>query len=656
MRFSSFAKSFFVFFAFFCAAVGSIMAADDASIELPSPDKTISVVITAAGKLKYSLCVDGKPVLSESKLGLQFRNGLTFGQNVEVVKAERKSVDSTWENLFGKRRQVRNNYNELRLILREKSTSPNLFEVVFRAFDDGVGFRYVLPKQDGLEQFVLTKELTEFAFAENYSCFVGKQDQGFQGPQEWEFKPGKLSDLKAKSIVGLPLLVQTPTAWVAVLEADLCDWSGMWLAGADDKNEIAKNGVTVGVKLAPRRDGQGLVKAQAPQASPWRTLMIGRQPGRLVESDLVANLSEPCKLKDVSWIRPGKMAWDHWWSGDVKMDTATLKQYIQLAADMGWPYQLIDWQWYGDYNKPNSDITKVNPDVDMDEVRRFAAEKGVKLWVWLYWTDVDRNDAYIKAFDLYKQWGIVGVKIDFMDRDDQEMVDWYEKITLAAAERQLMVNFHGAFKTSGFNRTYPNQITREGVLGNEYNRFSKSVTPAHKVMLPFTRYLAGPADFTPGGFLNRQPEKFKVDVKAAQTQGTRAAELALFVLYDSPICCVCDHPSHYRNQPGVDFLKVVPTVWDDTRVLEAEVGKYLVLARRSGNEWYIGALTDGNARDFEVKLNFLGEKSRKARIWKDAADSQTAPERLETEDRDVSASDILKLHLASGGGCVARIQ
>ncbi|HYG35301.1 MAG TPA: glycoside hydrolase family 97 catalytic domain-containing protein, partial [Clostridia bacterium] len=384
--------------------------------------------------------------------------------------------------------------------------------------------------------------------------------------------------------------------------------------------------------------------------SPWRVLIIGREPGRLIESDLVLNLSTPCQLADSSWVKPGKMAWDHWWSGDVRMDTSTLKDYIQLAADMGWPYQLIDWQWYGEFNKPNSDITKVNPAVDMEEVRKFAKEKGVKLWLWLYWSDVDRNDAYKKAFALYKDWGMVGVKIDFMDRDDQEMVNWYEKITKAAAEHKLMVNFHGAFKTSGFNRTYPNQITREGILGNEYNRWSKSVTPEHKLMLPFTRFLAGPGDYTPGGFLNRQPDQFKADGKRAQVQGTRAAELALFVAYDSPLCCVCDHPSHYSGQPGAGFLKVVPTVWDETRVLQGEPGKLLLIARRSGEDWFIAGLTDSNARTMAVPLDFLKRGRWDLRLWKDAGDSNVNAEHIATEERLVQANEALSIHLAPAGG------
>ena len=617
---------------------------------LRSPDDKLSLTIDSRGPLQYRFSVDGRPVLLPSRLGLEFQNGLTLGLQSSVMKVDRHQHDSSWENRFGKRRSVRDHYRELRLRLHENSGQGQDFELVFRAYNDGIAFRYVLP---GTGPFVLVRELTEFAFAEDAACYAGQQEKGFLGPQEWEFKPGRLADIKTESIIGLPLLVQSPAAWVALTESDLRDWSGLWLGGVPVTGDRA--GVTLQAKLAPRLDQQGLVRASLPHQSPWRVLMVGRQPGRLIESDLVSNLAKPCELPDASWIKPGMMAWDHWWSGDVKMDTPTLKQYIQLAADMGWPYQLVDWQWYGPFNKPTAEITKVNPDVDMDEVRRFAKEKGVRLWLWLYWSDADRTEAYQQAFALYEQWGIAGVKIDFMDRDDQEMVNWYEKLTRAAAEHHLMINFHGAFKPTGLNRTLPNQVTREGVLGNEYNRWSKRITPEHKLTLPFTRFLAGPADFTPGGFLNRQPDRFKADGKAAEVQGTRAAELALFVAYDSPICCACDHPSHYQNQPGTDFLKVVPTVWDETRVLDAAVAQHLVMARRAGNAWFLAALTDRNPRQLPVKLDFLGPGRWKMRVWQDAPESGTEAERLEIQDRIVTAADTLSPKLAPAGGWVARL-
>lgn len=634
----------------FCSVLAQNASAQE-PVTLRSPDGTIEVTINAKGPLSYSVQIDNQAIVTNSKLGLELRDGPQFGSDIKLLRVEHGHANQTWQNRWGKRSQVRDQYNEVRLVVAENASPAPNFQLIFRAYNDGVAFRYVLPAQPRLASFILQREATEFAFAGDYPCFAGQQENGFHGAQEWEFKPMHLSDFKPESIVGLPLLVQTPAAWVALTESDLRDWAGMWLGQAP--GPASSGGTVLTAKLAPRLDGQGLVKAAAPHSSPWRVLMIGRQPGRLIESDLVLNLSTPCQLADTSWVQPGKMAWDHWWSGDVKMDTSTIEDYIQLAAEMGWPYQLIDWQWYGPFNKPDSDITKVNSAVDMDEVRKFAKKKGVRLWLWLYHSDVDRNDAYQKAFTLYEQWEISGIKIDFMDRDDQDMVNWYEKITRAAAEHHLMVNFHGAFKTSGFNRTFPNQITREGVLGNEYNRWSRRVTPEHKLTLPFTRFLSGPADFTPGGFLNRQPGQFKPDPKAAEVQGTRAAELALFVAYDSPLCCVCDHPSHYEGQPGTGFLKIVPTVWDDTRVLEGEIARHLLIARRSNQDWFLAGLTDSHARTNTFKLDFLKKGRWRMRLWKDAADADVNAEHLETEERLVSPADSVTVNLAPAGGFVA---
>lgn len=652
------------------AAVAIVAAAADSPtpatepVRVQSPDGTIEATIQVDGPLRYSVTVDGQPIISDARLGLKLREGTTLGADVELSNSASRGEDSTWENPLGKQREVRNRYREATLLLSERSAKKRTFQLIVRVFDDGVAFRYVMISQPGMRDFVLEQELTEFRFPADATCYAGEHEKGMRSSQEWEFRAQRLSEIAPSAVKGLPVLVETPAAWVAIAEADLLDWSGMWIAGKPPEEvgetDLATNpaseepspAVTLVAMLAPRLDGEGLVKSDTPHHSSWRVLMIGRQPGRLIESDIIRNLSTPSKLADSSWVKPGMMAWDHWWSGDTIMDTATIKSYIQLAADMGWEYQLIDWQWYGTPEQEDADITQVIPALDMEEVRRFAEERGVRLWLWLHWTDVDRDDAYKKAFPLYEKWGIAGVKIDFMDRDDQEMVAWYEKITAAAAEHKLMVNFHGAFKTSGFDRTYPNQVTREGILGNEYNKWSERVTPEHKLTLPFTRYLEGPADFTPGGFLNRQPAQFKTNVKPTQVQGTRAGELALFVCYDSPVCCVCEHPDNLRDQPGAEFLKIVPTVWDETRVLDGAVGEQLVMARRSGDEWYLGAMTNRRPREIPVKLDFLDRGRWKLKLWHDADDSSENSEHSAVDETLVSAGDTITLKLAPAGGCV----
>lgn len=625
-------------------------------VSVDSPDGSIVMTIRGNGPLTYTVSVDGKPVMAESRLGLEFRDGVVLGANVRLMKATRSRVDMTWENRLGKRRVVRDCHNELRVSLEEQSGRP--FELVVRAFDDGIGFRYVLPSLPSLrtQDFAIAEELTRFSFPENHTCYAGENENtgkagnpiGFVGSQESEYKPMRLADLPTDRVRMTPLLVKTPAAWVAITESDLYDWAGMWVSRVASSGDAT--GVTLAARLSPRPDGQGLVKSTFPRQSPWRTLLIAREPGRLVESDLVLNLASPCVLADTSWVKPGVSSWD-WWSQVAPPSTATFKELIQFSADMGWAYTLLDAGW-----SARNNILQGSPAVDIEGLLAFAKERNVRLWLWLHWTSVDRNDAYKEAFPLYEKWGIAGVKIDFMNRDDQEMVNWYEKIARAAAEHRLMVNFHGAFKPTGMIRTYPNQITREGILGNEYNRWSARVTAEHKTTLPFTRLVAGPADFTPGGFLNRPPDQFKFNVRPTQVQGTRCAELALFVCLESPVINACDYPSHYRDQPGLDFLKIVPTVWDDTRVLDAAVGEHVVIVRRNGGRWFLGALTDSDSRDIPVKLDFLGAGSWTLKLWKDAPDSDTEGEHLVTEQRAVTAADVLTLHLVRAGGAVASLE
>jgi alpha-glucosidase len=613
--------------------------------------------------------VDGSPILAASKLGLKFKDGLTLGANSRLVNVEREQSDTTREDRLGKRRQVRDHHNELRLFLEELSSANRPFEIIARAFDDGVAFRYVLPAAPSAatQDFVLVEDQTQFAFPENFLCYAGENENtgtssnlvGFVGSQEMNFNPTNLADLPTTTVRGVPLLVRAPAAYVNLAESDLRDWAGMWFSRVETPG---RPGVTVAARLSPRVDGDGLVKSAFPRHSPWRVLMIARQPGKLIESDLINNLASPCELADFSWVKPGMMAWGTWWSGIGRESTETFETFTQFAADMGWPYEL----WEGAFT---SDISVPNPRENLLEMLDFAKARNVRLWVWNHWTWDDTNDAYLHAFPLYEQLGVAGVKIDFLNRDDQDMVNWYEKIAKYGALHHLMIDFHGAMKPTGMIRTFPNQITREGILGNEYNKWSARVTPEHKVTLPFTRLALGPGDFTPGGFLNTPLAQFHPSQRGAdpqagpgratngtEVQGTRCAELALFVCIESPICCVCDYPTHIKDQPGADFLKLVPTVWDDTRVLDADVARHLVMVRRNGDNWFLGALTDRNRRAIPVKLDFLTAGKWTMRLWKDSSDSDVQCQHLDTEERIVTPADELMLSLAPAGGAVAMFQ
>lgn len=638
-------------------------------VSVKSPDGRIEFAVRGNGALVYSVSVDGKPVLAGSRLGLTFKDGLTLGANVRLLKAEQTETDTTWTNPFGNRRVVRDHHREVRLTLEERGTPARVFGLIVRAYDDGVAFRYDLPERSG---FVLTDELTEFRFAGDYRCWAG----GESACAENQYPETKLSAIPGgqpgrpyRSV--LPLVLETPAGYFAVAESDVIDWAGMSLTGTGTS--------AVKVVLDGRADGRGLVVSGTPQVSPWRVLMFGRTAGDLVGSDLIATLATPCRLKDTSWIKPGACAWDAWWTGinpydsnpqhrnvDARGTTPSHKEYIDFAAEMGWPYQLMDWYWYEGmtsymkslHSPPNprrGDFRKPVSEVNIPELMAHAKSKNVRLLIWAHSLDIETFgvEAALKHF---AELGFAGVKIDFLNSQSQETVEWCAKVLATAAKYHLLINFHGTCKPTGLARTYPNFITQEGVLGNEYNKFGEGViTPQHTINLAFTRALLGPMDFTPGGFINRAPKDFKI-TSPTQVKGTRTRQLAMTVIYPSPLLVLCDSPKNYRGQPGVDFLKNIPTVWDDTRVLDGAMGEHLVIARRSGNRWFLGALTDANARDISVKLDFLGKGSWKAKIWKDAPDSDTAAEHLVTEERTVRPADMLDLHLAGSGGAVAVFQ
>jgi alpha-glucosidase len=638
--------------------------------ELRSPDGRIVVTVgikerlepyPAGPRLYYSVAFRGRKVLLDSPLGLDFADASPLARGLVIEKETPKSFDTTWERVAGKSRQVRDHGSELTLDLREASPPGRRLQVIFRAYDDGVAFRYVLPEQAGLGAFRLAAERTEFCFAGNHTAWAAPYGS-FTTHQESEFFRTTLGAITPASIVGLPLLVQVErNAFVAITEADLRDWAGMYLSG----DGAAANALVS--TLSPRPDEPGVaVRANAPHRSPWRVLMIADHPGRLVESNLVVNLATPLQVADTSWIRPGRSAWDRWWSGDwapgadfkVAMNTATMKYFTDLAARMGWEYVLVDWGWYGkitDFETGGDlDCTKPVAEVDVPEIVRYAREKNVRVLLWIFWTHLDRK--LDEALALYEKWGIAGIKVDFMARDDQWMVNWYETVVKKAAAHHLAVDFHGAFKPTGLERAYPNHLTREGVLGNEYNKWSDRVTPEHKVTLPFTRMLAGPMDFTPGGFRHATRATFKAQDSQPMVMGTRAAEVALLVVYESPLQVLCDSPDAYRDQVGASFLKEIPTTWDETRVLAGEVGQHIAVARRSGRRWFLGALSGNEGRTLDVPLAFLGEGPFRARVLADSPEAYVHPELAVGDTRTVRSVGTLTARMAPGGGFVAILE
>ena len=605
---------------------------------LTSPDGRLAVLVSDQGGLHYRLEAAAKPVLVDSRLGLEFKDGTRLGPTATITQTKTARHHGSWENHFGKRREVRDDWRELHLTLREQNRT---FGLIVRAYDDGGAFRYDLPAASGLGHFVLTNELTEFHFASDDRCWFGEESSCAEN----HYPEATLSTIPPGRPNTLPLLVATPAAYVAVTEADLLDWAGMFTTGTGSEN--------VGVKLAPRKDKNGLVVADAPRMSPWRVLMIGRTAAELINSDLIANLATPDRLGNLPWVKPGVCAWDPWWTGvntnlprftgvQARGDTVSEKEFIDFAAELGWPYQLMDWNWY------KSDPTAPEPHMNVPEVLAYARARGVKLFIWMHSRDLTKK-GFEPAFSTMESWGVAGVKVDFMNSDSQETVQWYEDALKAAARHHLMVDFHGAYKPTGLARTYPNFITQEGVLGNEYNKLpGNKCTPLHTVTLPFTRGLLGPMDFTPGGFVNRKPADFKVTYPA-QVMGTRSRQLAMTVIYPSPLLVLCDSPANYRGQPGVEFFRDLPTVWDETAVLNAEVGKSIVIAHRSGDRWYLAAMNGDDAATLDVPLRFLGHKKWDLHQFADQPDGVNY-EAVQESHQTVDAKADLKIQLLPAGG------
>ena len=618
-------------------------------LTVKSPDGKIDVTITNNDNLTYSVSCNGRAIINPSCLGFEFKDELAMTGNFNIVDQSVKNFNESWIPVVkSKHAEIANNYNELQVTLKEKSGLMRQLEFIVRAYNDGAAFRFKLLRSAKVGDRQIIKELTTFTIPGDPKAWIVEYG-GYSSSNESEFIEHPLSYLTENSIAGMPMLMDYGNnCWVAITEAKLENYAAFYIGTNGTSGQLTTKLVPV-----PGETESGVKVRFADEVyTPWRVLMIGENPGKLIESEIIQNLNDPCAIKDPSWIKPGMSAWDNWWSGEVKMEMPVIKQYIDLASSMGWPYMLVDWQWYGKFNSPEADITKWAPQIDMPEIIEYARSKNVKIIVWLYSSDVNRNSAYKKAFPLYEKWGVAGIKIDFMDRDDQQMVNWYHDIIKCAAENHLIVDFHGAYKPDGIIRTWPNMITREGVMGNEYYKFSNKMSPEHNVKLAFTRMLAGQMDYTPGAFLNVTKEQYKNQTPAI-VWNTRAAELSKFVIYESPLTVVCDHPDNILNQPGSDFLKIVPTTWDDIKFISGYPGDYVAIAKRSGNKWFVGAMNNSIGKTVELNLGFLPSGTWEAETWSDTKNSDKEPKELKKVAVAIKSPGTFKVTMAKDGGFVA---
>ena len=585
-----------------------------------SPDGRVRIELSLrkAGETEaaphYRVAFGDREVVGYSRLGIELEGGTALGGPCEIVAVAATTVREEFTQITGKRRAVTSHASEVVVALRETTAHRRTWEVVLRAYDDGAAFRYRVPKQDGWDALAVARERTEFRFPADARAFALPLN-GFSTSYEKRYAVKPVKALPTDWLLGLPLLLECPGGtWAAVTEANVNEYAGLYLAPSGDGSFSAR------LSPLPKEPGVA-VRSSLPHASPWRVVMLGDRIGRLVESDIVLDLSEPCAIKDTSWIKTGKTTFP-WWNGFYEenvafkpgLNTATAKHYIDFCAEAGIPYHSLDGvgntAWYGGPITPykGADPTKAVGGLDLPEVLTYAKAKGVRIRLWMNW---GAAAAFMdKAFPLYREWGIEGVMLDFMDRDDQEMNRFVRKAVKLAADNRLTVTLHGCPKPTGLERTYPNLLTHEGVMNLEYDKWDKvGITPDHEVTVPFTRMLAGPLDFHQGSFRTVKPEAFKPRNAAPLVMGTPARTLASYVVYQNHLSMVADYPSAYRGHPGLPVLAAVPTTWDDTKVLDAKVGEYIIIARKSGTEWHLGAMTDGKARTIHVSLRFLGEES-----------------------------------------------
>ena len=567
-----------------------------------SPDGKILVKLGMQGDqaFTYSIFREDRVMVRPSAILLEFQDQAAFGGGLDMELVSEETVDETWRPLWGKTGKARNHFNEFVYRLSEREQHPRHLEWVIRVFNDGVAFKYRFTGDSGFGNFSLTNEKTAFTLNPKDRVWAVNHG-GYYTSQEHTYDKRLVEEIGKEELIGCPILVEAdPGGWMLLTEADLTDWAGLYF-----KVLNAASGELVSDLASLKRNPAIKVEGHVPTESPWRVIMLGDDPGDLIESNMILNLNDPVEYEDVSWIKPGVSAWDRWWSGDygpdagfeLGMNTATMKYFVDLADEMDWEYMIVDWTWYGNVfadgpgnvPDPDADITTPIGEVDIEGIIQYANERNVDIILWVLSDHLDRQ--MDEALATYERWGAAGIKVDFMDCDDQDMVNWYHKLARKAAKHHLVIDFHGAYKPTGVSRTLPNLITREGVLGNEYTKWSDLVTPGHTVTLPYTRGILGEMDFTPGGFNHIHQEDFVIvggDAPNPFVMGTRCHQLAMTVVYESAFTVICDSPANYKNQPGADFLKLVPTTWSETRYLDGYPGEDIVLARRAGEVMVCG--------------------------------------------------------------------
>lgn len=635
-----------------------VTARTQSTYSLASPNGTLRITIETAPALAWRLDLHNRPLLNPTPVALEIENAGVLGQKMRVLKTDKNSVNQVQKPAVRqKSAEIPERYNELTL------NCAGDWSITFRAYDEGAAYRFSTRFKKDADVRVLNESYS--VQLANGNTILFPEEDGFYSHNERLYKSYTPAALNETKLGSLPTLLAAENGVKVLLtETDLQDYPGLWLRGSTD-------GRLQGVfPHAPKRTLQTsdydikvtdreyyLAQTTGQRSFPWRLFLVAERDADLLANQMPWLLAEPNRLEKTDWIRPGKVAWD-WWNNlnitgvdfHAGINTATYKHYVDFAAENQLEYIILDEGW-----SKTGDLLAINPDLNMDELAAYARQKKVGLILWVTWISIDKQlDALLPNL---KKWNISGLKVDFMQRDDQPAVQFYWKMAQKAAENQLLLDFHGAHKPAGLQRTWPNVLSFEGVYGLEQSKWDKDkrIDPEHNVTLPFIRNVAGPMDYTPGAMLNYQRNDWSPSWSRPASLGTRCHELAKYIVFESPLQMLADNPTNYRKEPEcLRFLAHVPATWEKTAVLDGQVGDYVVIARQAVDGlWYVGAMTDWTARSLTVRLDFLPAGDYEMEVYQDGVNADRNAQDFRHSVHHVNSSGSLPLHLAPGGGYVA---
>ncbi len=644
-----------------CLTVGA-NAQKAISKTILSPNGNISITVQAGNKLVWSVSHKGQPVITPSALALQLQGGVVLGDNAKIVSAKTALVNYRFAAMNYKKDSVTDNYNQLVI------TCKGDYGIIFRAYNDGAAYRFFTTAKNKL---VIVNEEANFNFADDYLAYIPyvndpHESDKYQTSFENLYQHIKLSQFVKDTVAFAPVMVELPDGKKAVItEADLEDYPGMFLQGGANNNlhgnfapyvleEKANKRHLVQSLVAKRADY--IASVEGTRSFPWRVIVVSETDKELLNSDMVYKLASPSRVADAAWVQPGKVAWDWWNDWNIShvnfragVNTATYKYYIDFAAANHIENILLDESW-----SAPGDLLKVVPEINLQEIVDYGKTKNIGVWLWGGSRPMAAQ--MDEVLEVYGKMGIKGFKIDFMDRDDQGMVQFYYTLAQKAAAHHIMIDYHGAYKPTGLQRTYPNVINFEGVRGLENTKWSAADMPPYDVTIPFIRMLAGPMDYTPGAMKNANKANFRPVYASPMSQGTRCHQLAMYVVYEAPFEMLADNPTNYLKEPeSTSFIASIPTIFDETVALDSKVGEYAAIARRKGDAWYAGAMSNWEARNITIDLSFLGTGEYEAEIFKDGLNADREGTDYVREVVKVSAGDKLNVQLSTGGGWVAKI-